>query len=164
MTKRNRDIIARTSRTRRQQSGAVLYIALIMLILLSLIGVIGLQIAGLQERMSSNYQATNLAFQRAEGSVREREALLDAEVLAGTVPATNLPSIDCQTAFNPQTWTDPANPHVRRLDECFSLTGIDMTSIPEEERTDQIYQITVYNRDRDADPTSEAVINTVYIP
>ncbi len=161
---KNNVTMSRRHPPRRQQSGAVLYIALIMLILLSLIGVIGLQIAGLQERMSSNYQATNLAFQNAEFSVREQERELDADLLAGNSPVTNMPSIDCTTAFNPQTWTDPANPHVRRLDECFSLTGVDMTSIPEEERTDQIYQITVFRRDRVLDPTSEAVINTVYIP
>lgn len=160
----NRKSISLRHPQRRQQSGAVLYVALIMLILLSLIGIIGLQIASLQERMSSNYQSTNMAFQAAEASVRERERQLDTDLLAGNVPATNLPSIDCDTAFNPQTWTDAAAPHVRRIDECFSLTGVDMTSIPEEERTDQIYQITVYNRDRPVNPTSEAVINTVYIP
>ncbi|MCY7354480.1 MAG: hypothetical protein LH470_05300 [Lysobacter sp.] len=159
----NHKAISRRYPQRRQQSGAVLYVALIMLILLSLIGVIGLQIASLQERMSSNYQATNLAFQNAESSVRERERQLDTDLLAGNSPVTNLPSIDCTTPFNPQDWTG-ANAHVRRLDECFSLTGVDMTSIPEEERTDQIYQITVYNRDRVINPTAEAVINTVYIP
>jgi len=160
---KNYATLSRRHPPRRQQSGAVLYIALIMLILLSLIGVIGLQIASLQERMSSNYQSTQLAFQAAESSVRTQEQLLDADLLAGNSPVTNIPSIDCTTAFNPQGWTGAA-PHVRRLDECFSLTGVDMTSIPEEERTDQIYQVTVYSRDRAINPTAEAVINTVYIP
>lgn len=148
---------------RRGQSGAVLYIALIMLILLSLIGVIGLQIAGLQERMSANYESTNMAFQNAEGLIRDKEQEMDADLLNGVSPVTNIASIDCNAAFDPQAWTG-ASPFVRRLDECFSLTGLDMTSIPEEERTDQIYQITAYDRDRPVNPTAEAVINTVYIP
>jgi type IV pilus assembly protein PilX len=149
----------------RQQSGAVLYVALIMLVLLALIGVVALQIASLQERMSSNYQSTNIAFQNAEAGVRERELLLDDQLLQGINPTTNIPSRDCTTAFDPQTWESIA-PHVRRMDECFSSGGVDMTSLPEEERTDQIYQITSYERDRPAaeNPTAEAVINTVYIP
>ena len=148
---------------RRQQSGAVLYVALIMLVLLALIGIVAMQVASLQERMSSNYQSTNMAFQNAEAGVRERELLLDTQLLAGTNPILNLPSRDCATAFDPQAWTG-ANPHVRRMDECFSSGGVDMTSLPEEERTDQIYQITSYRRDRATNPTAEAVINTVYIP
>lgn len=147
----------------RRQSGAVLYIALIMLILLSLIGIVGLQIAGLQERMSSNYQATNMAFQSAEGLVKGREQEIDANVLAGDSPLTDIAPNDCVTTFNPVNWTGAA-PHVRQLDECFASGGVDMTSVPKEEKTDQIYQITVYGRDRAVDPTSEAVINTVYIP
>lgn len=149
----------------RQQSGAVLYVALIMLVLLALIGIVALQIASLQERMSSNYQSTNLAFQRAEAGVRVKELDLDSKLSAGINPATNIPSRDCAAAFDPQKWTN-VTPHVRRMDECFSSGGVDMTSLPEEERTDQIYQITSYERDRPAaeNPTAEAVINTVYIP
>ena len=37
-----------------RQSGAALYVALIMLILLALIGIVAMQVAGLQERMSAN--------------------------------------------------------------------------------------------------------------
>lgn len=146
----------------RTQTGAVLYVALIMLVLLALIGVVAMQVASLQERMSANYQSTNMAFQNAEGDVRERELELEEQLLAGISPPTNIPSMACMTAFNPQTWTG-ADPHVRRMDQCID-SGVDMTSLPEEERTDQIYQITVYSRDRAIGPTSEAVIDTVFIP
>ena len=44
------------SRFPGRQRGAVLYVALIMLLLLAMIGVVGLQVTGLQERMSSNYR------------------------------------------------------------------------------------------------------------
>ena len=42
-----------------RQSGAVLYVALVMLVLLALIGIVAMQVAGLQERMSANYQLTS---------------------------------------------------------------------------------------------------------
>ncbi|HEY9255145.1 MAG TPA: PilX N-terminal domain-containing pilus assembly protein, partial [Stenotrophomonas sp.] len=63
-----------------QQQGAVLYVALIMLVLLALIGVVGMQVASMQERMSANYLAANQAFQQAEAQVRGREA----EITAGS--------------------------------------------------------------------------------
>jgi len=152
-------------KSRNRQSGAVLYVAMIMLILLALIGIVALQIAGLQQRMSSNYQATNGAFQNAEASARGKEIDLKAKVESGVSPATNLPPNDCgATPFDPLNWTDAANPHVQRLDLCFSWGAMDMSVVSEDERTDQIYQITAFNRDRPLLPTSEAIVNTVFIP
>ena len=49
-----------------RQQGAVLYVALIMLVLLALLGVIGMQVAGMQERMAAGYRATSMAFQNAD--------------------------------------------------------------------------------------------------
>ena len=57
----------------RNQNGAVLYVALIMLILLALLGIAGMQVAGMQEKMASNYRAANRAFQNSEGVVRNAE-------------------------------------------------------------------------------------------
>lgn len=45
----------------RGQRGAVLYVALIMLILLALLGIAGMQVAGMQEKMASNYRAVNVS-------------------------------------------------------------------------------------------------------
>ncbi|MCM5640131.1 PilX N-terminal domain-containing pilus assembly protein, partial [Xanthomonas hortorum] len=45
-------------RRRYTQSGAVLYVALIMLILLALLGIAGMQVTGLQERMAFNYRSS----------------------------------------------------------------------------------------------------------
>lgn len=148
---------------RQRQSGAVLYVALIMLILLALIGIVAMQVAGLQERMSANYQASNMAFQNAEADARFRENQLKADVTAGLNPATNLPPRDCTTSFDAAAWTDPVNTYVRRLDLCFSWGALDTPS-DETERTDQIYQVTAYERDRPVLPSSEAVVDTVFIP
>lgn len=146
----------------RAQTGAVLYVALILLILLALIGIIALQIAGLQERMAANYMATNMAFQNAEAGARERENLLKSQVLAGTNPATNLPPTNCTATPDFQGWSSDQQ-HVRRLDLCFAWGALDVPS-NEAERTDQIYQVTAFSRDRPLLPSSEATVDTVFIP
>ena len=74
-----------TIRTRRQtppraQRGVVLYVALVMLLLLALLGITAMQVTGLQERMTSNYRSTNMAFQNAEGRARGRESDLKRQV------------------------------------------------------------------------------------
>ncbi|WP_101925874.1 MULTISPECIES: pilus assembly PilX family protein [Luteimonas] len=146
----------------RAQSGAVLYVALILLILLALIGIIALQVAGLQERMAANYQATNIAFQNAESGARLREIALKNQVLAGGNPTTNVPPTNCTATPDFQGWSSDQQ-HVRRLDLCFAWGALDVPS-NEAERTDQIYQITAFSRDRDLLPTSEATVDTVFIP
>lgn len=151
-----------SSLSRTRQSGAVLYVALIMLILLALIGVIAMQVAGLQERMSANYQAGNMAFQNAESVARLKEHELEDEVNAGLNPATNVAPTNCDYTFDAQEW-DEADPFVRRLDLCFSWGSLDMPA-DEAERTDQIYQVTAYDQDRDLFPSSESVVDTVFIP
>lgn len=148
--------------SKRHQSGAVLYIALIMLILLALIGIVAMQVAGLQERMSANYQAGNMAFQNAESVARSKERELETDVEAGRNPTTDIAPTNCTFAHDAQEWNG-ADPFVRRLDLCFSWGALDMPA-DEAERTDQIYQITAYDRDRGLFPSSESVVDTVFIP
>jgi type IV pilus assembly protein PilX len=157
--------MAKTMKSRKNQTGAALYVSLIMLILMTLIGVVAMQVAGLQERMSANYQASNMAFQRAEADARAQENELGDEVADGLNPATDIPPLDCEAAFEPELHDDVDDPHVRRLDMCFAWGALDVPS-DEAERTDQIYQITAYSQDREAAlfPSSEAVIDTVFIP
>ena len=149
-------------KSRKHQSGAALYVALIMLILMALIGIVAMQVASLQERMSANYQAGSMAFNNAEASARAQEITLKSAVVAGSVIPTNLPPRDCTTAFDAEGYTGVA-PYVRRLDMCFSWGGLDYPT-DESEKTDQIYQVTAYARDRPALASSESVIDTVFIP
>lgn len=147
---------------RRRQSGAALYIALVMLILMALIGIVAMQVAGLQERMSANYQAGSLAFQNAEEDARAQEVALKSAVAAGNAIATSLPPRDCTTSFDAEAYTG-SDPYVRRLDLCFSWGGLDYPS-DESEKTDQIYKITAFAKDRPLFASSESVIDTVFIP
>ena len=152
----------RSSFSRSRQSGAVLYVALIMLILLALIGVIAMQVASLQERMSANYLASNMAFQNAESAARVQERSLEAMVNAGRNPPTSVAPTNCTYSFDAMAWND-TTPFVRRLDLCFSWGALDLPA-DEAERTDQIYHVTAYSRDRVTFPSSESVVDTVFIP
>ncbi|QCO68131.1 hypothetical protein E5843_10860 [Luteimonas yindakuii] len=145
------------------QRGAALYVSLILLILLALIGIVALQVAGLQERMSANYQASSMAFQNAEGVARNTESALKSEVTAGLVPDTQIAATNCTASHDATAWNSNTS-HVRRLDLCFSWGGMDYPS-DESERTDQIYQVTSFAQDRDGlFASSEAVVDTVFIP
>ena len=155
------------------QRGAVLYIALVMLLLLALLGIIGMRVAGLQERMSADYRNTNIAFQNAEASVRNVEADINNDVWGkkGTYPVDQLA---CFPTFDPLTWSNSAElkdkntaQYTRRIESCTSNTG----SVKEggsltdgKKATDSIYQITVLRTDFDANASSRSVIDTIYIP
>lgn len=147
---------------RRSQSGAALYVSLIILVLMSLIGVVAMQVAGLQERMSANYQASGLAFQNAESTARKTETQLETDVEAGSVVTTNVAPTDCNATHDAEAWTS-VTPYIRRMDLCFSWGGKDYGA-DESERTDQIFEVTAFAKDRAALASSEAVIDTVFIP
>lgn len=148
-----------------RQRGAALYIALIMLVLLALIGVIGMQVAGMQERMSSDYRLTNVAFQRAEGLARSKEQEIATTLFEGTVFAADV--VACSAAYNPATWaaavTTAQDDQTRRLDTCFPGGSSKKIGLKQNEQTANVYQITAFSKD-DLSATSEAVIDTVYIP
>jgi type IV pilus assembly protein PilX len=57
----------------KQQSGAVLFICLILMLLLTMIGVTGTQVTSLEEKMAGNMRDKNLAFQAAESALRAGE-------------------------------------------------------------------------------------------
>ena len=144
----------------RQQRGAVLYFALIMLILLALIG-----IAGMQERMAANYLRSNQAFQNAESSARAQEAVIQAAIGSGNIYEAN--QEECSPVFDPATWADGKTTataiNTRRLDKCVTRGPIKV-GVPKNEETENIYQITVLASDDPANPSSSAVIDTIYIP
>ncbi|MGN7918707.1 pilus assembly PilX family protein [Lysobacter antibioticus] len=158
----------------RTQRGAVLYVALIMLILLALIGITAMQVTGLQERMTASYRSTNMAFQNAEGRARGKESDLQRQVQSGGGESIELDESVCTAGFDPSAWAETlkyANPlpaklsYTRRIDECVSGgTGIGMGTAPISENTNLIFQVTAYAVDRGANPGSDAVIDTIFVP
>lgn len=163
-----RRLVAASSSPLRQK-GAVLYVALVLLIILSLIGVTGMQVTGLQERMSANYIATNLAFQNAEAVARNTENTIGQQVSGGTAFIADREDCDPSSPFSAIAWADGQSggaaqaSFTRRIDRCFPGSS-QRLGIPVNEQTNQYYQISAFDRDRLVDASSEAVIDTVFIP
>ncbi|TWI00212.1 type IV pilus assembly protein PilX [Luteimonas cucumeris] len=161
--------------TARRQRGAVLYIALIMLILLALIGVVGMQVSGMQERMSANYRAGNLAFQRSEGTARNAECVLEDIVNRTTTAGCNaLAAADieqvCDNGFDPGEWAEGQTlasapvVNARLIGPCISgNSDLDMGG-PINEDPNPIYQVTAYSTDFDENPSAGAAIDTIFRP
>lgn len=158
--------------SRRGQRGAVLYVALIMLILLAMIGVVGMQVTGMQERMSSNYRSANLAFQNAEGDARRVECFVEATVNRTATTCPTVPIDTCSGAFDASGWAQgqafatPAADRVslRAIGPCISgNTSLGMGSELDED-PNPIYQITVYATDLPVASGADAAIDTIFRP
>ena len=156
------------------QRGVALYIALIMLILLALIGIVGMQVAGMQERMASSYRAVNRSFQAAEGEVRMAECSIEA-IANRTAPGDclNVTAADidhvCDVGFDPAAWGEAQTlasvpvVNVRQIDTCVQGEGaLDMGTQPVNESAFPIYQITSYAADEIVNPSSSSVIDTIF--
>lgn len=149
-----------------RQRGAVLYIALIILILLALIGVVGMRVTSMQERMAANYTRTNQAFQAAEQSARALEAKIDTAVnsSAGTFAADQEV---CSPVFDALTWAESVKgtnaTYTRRIDKCFAASSL-RVDVKQNEQTGNIYEVTVLSSDDNANASSSAVIDTIFIP
>ncbi len=158
------------------QRGAALYIALIVLLLLALIGIVGMQVAGMQEKMSANYRNVNRAFQNAEAQVRESECQIEAQVnrvVSASCPVT--PSVErvCDNGFDATSWAsaramdDPVanNKILRTIGDCIVGGGSSATGTgPKSDDPNPVFQITSYATDDNANPSADAAVDTIFRP
>jgi type IV pilus assembly protein PilX len=155
------------------QRGAALYVALIMLILLAMLGIVGMQVAGLQERMGAYYLGVNQAFQTAEADVRLRECYLEGVVnRTGTCGAGAAPiSQTCDDGFDATNWAAQQSIHVpqenrvnvRAIGSCISgNTSLAMGIGPVNEDPNPVYQVTIYATNAAA--TANAAVDTIFRP
>ena len=72
-----------------KQSGAVLFVGLMMLLIMSLIAITGMQTSTLEVRMAGNTRDSLVALQTAEAALKAGETLLDTSVLNLTDFDTN---------------------------------------------------------------------------
>ncbi|GAB3734414.1 PilX N-terminal domain-containing pilus assembly protein [Silanimonas algicola] len=152
----------------KTQRGAALYVAMIMLLLLTLIGVAAMQVASLQQRMATNFNDFSLAFQRAEGALRQSEFELqrsfDTEALRAEVYCLG----DATNWANTIEPADVPAPQVRKI-QGGACTGDGPLSPTEEggvpKPGEMDYQLIAAAADRDpsGSPTSVVVIETVYV-
>jgi len=157
-------------RSPRRQQGAALYVAMIMIILLAMIGIVGMQVAGLQERMASNYLNVNLAFQNAEAEVRQRECFVEGVVNrsgACSAAAVDINKV-CDDGFDPTTWAaaksvdvpQAGRVNIREIGPCISgNASLDMGTAPVNEDPNPVFQISVYATNDAA--TANAAVDTM---
>lgn len=156
-----------------RQRGAVLYIALIFLILLSLLGIVGMQVASMQERMASNYRAVNIAFQRSEGLARDVELQVNADNRFVPRPGERDEERRCDDPgpVRGSSWAsarsmddDPDTAIVAtRLNECTPGFSIAQGTQPVNEKP-MVWQISAFSTDAPVDPTSDSAVETVFMP
>ena len=81
-----------------QQKGATLLFALVLLLLMTVLGLSSIRGVSLQERMASNLNERDLAFQAAEAALlaAEKEILLNPEPF-GMVDCTSTSILNCAT-------------------------------------------------------------------
>ncbi|AZZ94361.1 pilus assembly protein [Hahella sp. KA22] len=94
----------------KKQSGAALFISLILLLVLTIIGLASMNDSVMQGKMSSAIQDSNLALHGVESAVREAESALDGMAspegfgtTSGLYSETDKPAIYSKTL-----WTDDA--------------------------------------------------------
>lgn len=98
----------------RRQSGAILFISLILLVILTVLGVVGLRMSVMQERMGGNQRDREIAFEAAESALRAAEKAIGDQALtlvynddlASNSPGSNAGYIQqlCEPG-DPKRWT-----------------------------------------------------------
>jgi len=102
-------------RTHSKQQGAVLFISLMFLIILTLIGISAANVSIMQERMAGNVRDSNVAFLRAEASLRVVEQGVRAIATTGGSGGLGVIPI----------WTEAQGTLGMDRNDC-TLTGIDL--------------------------------------
>jgi type IV pilus assembly protein PilX len=96
------NLTAFNSQRIKQQRGAVLAVSLIMLLLLTLIGITSAQVTGLEEKMTGNMRARNMAFQASETALRAAETFLTQATLPAFTPTGINNGLYSETATPPK--------------------------------------------------------------
>lgn len=143
-----------------------LYVAMIMLLLLSLIGVSAMQVATLQQRMAVSYNDFALAFQRAEGALRQSEFELQRQIDADPNRLMNF------CVVNANAWSEPVEPEAIPAASVREVTGgascqatvgggNPMAKGPSDNRRFQLVAAAA-DRGASASPSAVVVVETVF--
>lgn len=155
-----------------RQRGSVLYVGLIILILLTMLGLTSMGSTVLQERMAGNFGMHQVAFQDAEGAMRQQEQLL-SDFIRGLGPAAIWQPID---EGNPEDPNSAANwaqaviegPRARVANitdevgggvNCAIGGGGSSASCP-----DWVFEVAVAGLDDPVTPGSITVLQSIFVP
>lgn len=152
----------------RHQRGAVLFVGLMLLILMALLGLAGMQSTTLQERMAGNYRNYTLAFERTEAVLRARERLIRTTVASNAATSSDVERCSVEDAFDRPNWiasqTTPGTNSGDITTCTVGYAGISVGTIRKNDRLSPMFRVLGLDWDRAADPTSTAVIETIFIP
>lgn len=155
--------------TLNKQSGAALYMALVLLIVLALLGVIGMKVITSQEVMTSSHTKRSSAFDRAEGNARLLEAEIEEKINLSSA-VYEVDSEDCEETFDPLNWARSQSgdaQYVRKIDKCYTSSGSSLVlgkKVNNEGNTNNVYEITTTAGNNVDSTEAVSVINTIYIP
>ena len=88
---------------RKKQSGAVLFVSLILLLIMTILGISGMQTTILEEKMAGNFRDANYAFQSAEAALRGSEDWLRSQTTEPVANSTGSNDIWTFNAMDPDT-------------------------------------------------------------
>ncbi|RFF51633.1 pilus assembly PilX family protein [Xanthomonas campestris] len=99
----------RTSSVVRRESGISLIVVLLLLLVMTLLGLAVLRGTLLEERMSANMYDRSLAFQVAEGALRDAEKVIQTAAAAGQIAGYTCPTGTVCNALPANTYTGNAS-------------------------------------------------------
>lgn len=158
---------SRKAVSRRHQRGAVFFVSMMLLIILSLLAISAAQVTGLQERMAGVYRADYVAFENAEGRLRQTERSL----LTEADPCFKA-DVDAVSGWQANPAGTDATSTIRNLAvgesaRAFAWRGSSQTGIARTGGDAQCSYFSVSVIDHDApgaDRTSSAIVQSIFVP
>ena len=147
------------------QHGSALFTALMLLIVLSLLAISAAAVTGMQERMASTYRADHLAFEQAEARLRATEQRLLAEV--DPCHAANPNPTDAWIDKTPESGTDNyRNLAAGPTSRAFGWRGSNKAGQPAivGDARCAYFEVAAIDFDDENDPTSSAIVGSIYVP
>jgi type IV pilus assembly protein PilX len=168
----------KSGNTPRAQRGAVLVTSMLLLMVLTIIGVTVMQMSRMQERMAGNSRDVSLAFQAAEGALRNAELYIESykvepvtcsetpcEVWQEQAPDSPIANKDADwwddngQAFDLESFAGVKEPPTAVVEELrFVRTDGGVVEPPEDGRN--FYQVT--SRSTGGSGQAEVVLQTTY--
>ena len=114
-----------------KQSGAVLFVSLIILLIMTLLGISGMQTTVLEERMAGNFKDRSMSLQAGESALRAAEEYLRTTAILPPFTGGSLGHYQ-PTGSGPARWDESVTNWSDTANDVIAYTGIltDITTPP----------------------------------
>ena len=109
-------------KSHKKQTGAVLFVSLIMLLIMTLLGISGMQTTILEEKMAGNFKDRNMSLQAGESALREAEEYLRATTVLPSFTGGTLGHYQ-PTAAGAARWDDSVTNWSDTANDVVAYTG-----------------------------------------